>query len=459
MQRLGLRLIVGVALLSFGGAASGAQLVVQQDGAAVLRNCADDGSEIATLAAGVVVNLRFAVAGVATECYSVSAETDGGRIAGYVKRSSLGGLEALEEKRRESSASSLVRGALDAVKIQPPPAQGAASTGASGPAVQQASQALNNGRFHEAIELLQSEPGADRNVAILRAQAEIGRNRPQAAQAALEHALTSHPKDPDLLGMAGVASYQRDRAPEALRYLSKSLELRPHPLFESLRKKVAREVNEDQAVETKQGMRLTLRYEGEALPDQAARKLTTEFEREINRITFRLGCRFDERIAVIVRTLENYRQATGANEWSGGRYDGRLHIAVPPSGEVDASVRETFSHEFVHACLSRLGAFPSWFHEGMAQMHAGRRLHPSIRVQLERLNAADQLPSLSLLRSGWGAFGAGQATVAYGLALAAAQVMYQDLQEYGVRNVLNNPSRLPDVEKKLDQRLKDTLKP
>ena len=81
-----------------------------------------------------------------------------------------------------------------------------------------------------------------------------------------------------------------------------------------------------------------------------------------------------------------------------------------------------------------------------------------MRAELARLNAADQLPSLSRLRRGWGAFGSGQAAVAYGLALAAAQVMYQDLQDYGVRNLLNNPGRVPTVEPRLDQRLQDTLR-
>ncbi len=455
MQRL---LLFSVVLLSWPPDASAAQLVVRDGGAAVLRNCSDEGSVVASLEAGSVVNLQFAVAGVATECYSIAAETEAGRVTGYVKKSSLGGLDELEAKRRESSSASVGGRALDAVKVDLPTPDVAIETAGSGPLLQQAHQALQDGRFAEAVDLLEDQPVVDRDAALIRAQAEMGRNRPQAAQAALERALVEHPEDPDLLGLAGAAAYRRDRAPEALRYLNKSLEIRASPMFEGLRKAVAREVSGDQAAETKHGMRLTLRYEGKALPDAAARTLTAEFEREINRVTFRLGCRFEERIAVIVRTLENYRQATGANEWSGGRYDGRLHIAVPPSGEVDESVRETFAHEFVHACLARMGAFPSWFHEGVAQLHSGRRLSPTIRAQLEQLNKADQLPSLSLLRGGWGAFGAGQAGVAYGLALAASQVMYQDLQDYGVRNLLNNPERVPDVEKRLDQRLRDSLR-
>ena len=185
------------------------------------------------------------------------------------------------------------------------------------------------------------------------------------------------------------------------RYLKRSLALQPNPSFDTVRRRIERELQTDQASETTYGMRLALRYEGAAIPDAAARKLAQEFEAQINKVIFQLGCRFNDRISVIVRTQENYQQATGAAEWSGGRYDGRIHIAVPPSGEVDQYVRQTFAHEFVHACLARRGPWPSWFHEGMAQKISGRTLTPQARDILTQLNQADQLPTLAQLNGGW----------------------------------------------------------
>jgi hypothetical protein len=224
-----------------------------------------------------------------------------------------------------------------------------------------------------------------------------------------------------------------------------------------VRRRIELELQTDQASETTYGMRLALQYEGAAIPDAVARKLAQEFEAQINKVIFQLGCKFNDRISVIVRTQENYQQATGSAEWSGGRYDGRIHIVVPPSGEPDQYVRQTFAHEFVHACLARRGPWPSWFHEGMAQKISGRTLTPQARDILTQLNQTDQLPTLDQLNGGWARLGTRQASIAYSLALAAAQVLCQDLQDYGVRNLLNNPDRLAAVAKR--RRHSTTRKP
>jgi hypothetical protein len=186
--------------------------------------------------------------------------------------------------------------------------------------------------------------------------------------------------------------------------------------------------------------------------------LAKEFEAQVNKVIFQLGCKFDDRDSVIVRTQENYHQASGAAEWSGGVYDGRIQIAVPPSGKADDYVRQTFAHEFVHACLARRGPWPSWFHEGIAQKISGKTLGAQERAVLTQMNKAEQLPTLAQLSGGWARMGGQQAAIAYAMALAAAQVLYQDQQDYGVRNLLNNPDRLPAVAERIDARLRESLR-
>ena len=44
------------------------------------------------------------------------------------------------------------------------------------------------------------------------------------------------------------------------------------------------------------------------------------------------------------------------------------------------------------------------------------------------------------------------------MALAAAQVLFQDQQDYGVRNLLNNPERLPAIAERIDARLRESLR-
>src|SRR5690606_35507526 len=169
----------------------------------------------------------------------------------------------------------------------------------------------------------------------------------------------------------GVAAFQQDRIPQARQYLTQSLALEHNPMLEKLFRRIETEASSDQSNEATYGSRFVMRYEGEALLQQAARNLAKSFDGEITRITRRLNCPLNDRLVVIVQALESYRRATGAAEWSGGRYDGRIHIAVPPSGQADEYVRETFAHEFVHACLARKGSWPAWLHEGLAQQFSG----------------------------------------------------------------------------------------
>ena len=251
--------------------------------------------------------------------------------------------------------------------------------------------------------------------------------------------------------------FQQDRMPQARQYLKQSLAVEANPSLEQLYRRIEREESADAGSSETFGSRFVLRYEGQALPQPAARALAKDFDREITRITSQLGCSMNDRLTVIVQTLDNYRRATGAAEWSGGRYDGRIHIAVPPSGQPDDFVRATFAHELVHACLSRTGQWPSWLHEGLAQELSGRRLGEDERQTLVALRNSAGLPTLDRLTGGWARMGAREAAVAYSLALAAAQILRQDLQDYGLRNLLRQPERLGDVQTQLDGKLKDAF--
>jgi hypothetical protein len=69
----------------------------------------------------------------------------------------------------------------------------------------------------------------------------------------------------------------------------------------------------------------------------------------------------------------------------------------------------------------------------------------------------EQLPSLASLGGNWGRFNSTQAAVAYSLSLAAVEVFYQQHGDIGVRNLLNNRSRLPAVTAELDRAVRQEL--
>lgn len=440
------------------------ELIIIEDRTPLFVRCGG-GEEIAHLPEGQSVRLRFALAGADNRCYSVSAEVDGRPVNGYVWRKSLQGLEEFEETRKELSTSQLVRSAIETVSL--PEVDGprgeshysAAGVAAIPPEVLEAADLLNGGRPDEAERVLAAArlPADHRAVALLRGRALLEMTRPGDAARVIQPALRSNPQDPHLLALAGMSALQRDDVSTARNYLRQSLAIRHNPSVEKLYKTVEHETETDKSSEVTHGARFALRYEGDTLPSGAARKLTEMLDREITRISFQLGCHLNDRLPVIVQSHENYRQTTGAAEWSGGRYDGRIRIAIPPSGEVDQWVQRTFSHEFVHACLSRTGQWPAWLHEGLAQKLSGDRVQPRDRALLEQLLAQKQLPSLHALGQNWGRLDSTQAAVAYSLSFVAVEVFYRKHGNYGVRNLLNNRARLETVTAELDRGVRDEL--
>ncbi len=453
-------LLVGLASCAF----AATELIVKQDQAPLYSQCFAKGMEVARLAKGQTVRLRFAIAGSDNRCYYVSAEVDGKTLNGYVPRNSLAGLEDFEQTRRQASSKQMVRSAIETLGLPEPANEDAAPTAGSGrvvpPDLLRAAAALQEGNALEAERLLTSGglPASDPDVALVRARALLQLTRPSEALEAVLLALESAPDHPSLLALAGLSSLQRDDRKGALDYFKRSLDAQPNPSIEALYRKVERELASDKSQDTSHGSRFVLRYEGEALDPAAAQRLTAMFEREISRISYELGCPMADRLPVIVQSRENYRNATGAADWSGGHYDGRVRIVVPPTGEVTSQVQQVFAHEFTHACLARRGNWPLWLHEGLAQRMAGGHLESRQRQALGQLARADHLPRLTSLGNNWSALKASDAAVAYSLSLAAVELFFEEFRAYGIRNLMNNPDRLPGITADLDKRLRETLR-
>ncbi len=454
-------LALGAVLASLGVAsvaqAAPKELVVQQSQVSLLSSCDDGSAMVAELPQGQTVRLRFALAGGGSRCYSVETEIEGRTFKGYVYREALAGLEDFEGRRREAASRQLVETAVQMIGLQETEAARPSSSQSltQRALLLQAAAELQEGRPSEAERMLLGSdlPADDRDAALLRSRALMQLHRPREALNALDPALRAHGRDAQLLAMAGISSFELDDMRAAEAYLRESLAIEPAPWVEGVYRKVKRETAADQSHEKSYGSRFTLRYEGEALDAEAARRVTAAFESEVTRISQHLGCRLTNRLPVIIQSRENYRNTTGAADWSGGRYDGRIRIALPPSGEVDGFVRQAFSHEFVHACLSTIGRWPSWLHEGLAQKLSGDVLSSRMRAQLVQLGGEDKLPKLNNLAGGWGGLNSQQAQLAYGLSLAATEIFVEHYQYYGLRNLMNDPSLLDNITRTLDRKL------
>ena len=161
----------------------------------------------------------------------------------------------------------------------------------------------------------------------------------------------------------------------------------------------------------------------------------------------------EERVIAIAQTGEAYRKATNAAEWSGGQYDGRIRVPLLGQAKVGPDLRRVLAHEITHACLSMLGRWPAWLQEGLAQKLSGDVLSPVQRQKIAAMTREGKLPHLVNLGQDWSRMDGQRASLAYALALAAVEILYENYHEWGVRSLVQSPERLAAVTADLDKRL------
>lgn len=383
-------------------------------------SCDEDSSVVATLASGTPVEVRFRLSD-GSDCFKVAATVNGEEVLGYVPRSALTGLDKYEQARVSAASVDVLR--------------------ALTPVVAETKRAV----------ALTGDPALDRAQKLLQA------NQPAQALEQIEITLARHPRDPNVLVLAGFAAYRADQLHAAMDYWKQALDIAPNDQLAAIYERVKRESDSDHSGDKLYGIHVQLRYEGEALPADTARAILSLLDEDYNNISAQLGCRSEERITAIVQSRDAYLRSTGAAEWSGGQYDGRMHIAWTDGAQVGPQMQRALAHELVHACLSTIPSgsrpWPAWLQEGLAQKLSGDTLPATVRDQLQKLAAAHAIPKLENLRQDWSRMSTQNARAAYSLALAAADDLYDDFASYGIRNILSNPEMLPRVTADLDAKL------
>ena len=395
---------------------------IKEGGAALRSGCDAEAGFLAQLPAGTEVTIRFSLSGDAGPCYKVSVKLDGKTLDGYLARPALAGTAAFDQARKQGGRIGAAQ-VMEAVAAEASPNQTGAGavSGSAPPQIKEALRLMDTGQAGQALRILQSELKVRR--------------------------------DPELLALAGAAAWRADEADLALSYWKRSLELYPNPRIEALYKQVLRETQSDQSNQRIVGTKVLLRYEGLSISADTAREMVSVVDREFARISSQLGCTTDERVVAIAQSRDAYMKTTGAAEWSGGQFDGRIRVPVFGPGALDALTRRTLAHETVHACLSMIGDWPAWLHEGIAQKLSGESLTPALRQQIAQMVRDGKLPSLNRLADGWGSLNTEQARLAYALALRAVEIFEQDMSAIGFRNLMKNPERLPRITAELDKLL------
>lgn len=399
-------------------------LSVSKDQAPMRAGC-DEGTTVLTrLPAGTALKLRYVLAGEKRPCYKVSAQVGNRTFEGYVPEDSLDGLQEVEQSR-QTAASPATSDTLRMMVAQPLAA------------------------------LTKSVADSERRssvprVVMAQAQDWIDANQPARALALLEPELKKH-REPGILMLAGVAAWKSDDARIALDYWKESLEMEPNPRLQELYAEVERERSHDQSGEKLFGTRVALRFDPKVVPRETARQMVGVVDETYFRVSSTLGCISDEKIVAIVQSRDAYLKTTNAAEWSGGLFDGRIHMPAMVGQQMSAESERILAHETTHACLHMIGTWPSWLHEGLAQKLSGDILPPQIKADLQTMIKAGKMPKLEDLGNGWGGMDSQHAYLAYALALAAADAMVDRFGTDGIRNLMKSPERLPDYTAQLDR--------
>ena len=395
-------------------------LAVSVKDTATLRNgCGADDDTVVTLAPGEPLTIRYRLASQAGPCYKVSAQSDGKTVEGFLPATAIAGLDDFEKGLRDATWVDVTQ-AVAAIKASSAQMPSLGSAAAAGIAA-------------DASKLIES-------------------SRPQKALELLEPELIKH-RDPNLLALAGVAAWRSDDSNKALMYWRESLDIQPNADIDRLYRRVERETRGDQSTDRLVGMRVMLRYEAAAVPVETARAMLGVLDQEYARISAQLGCSAEERIVAIVQSRDAYRRTVDAAEWNGGQFDGRIRIPVLEGQGMDAATRRIFAHETVHACLSMIGRWPVWLHEGLAQKLSGDTLPPAMAQKLADMAQQKKLPRLENLGQDWSRLDTVHAQLAYALALDGVEQFFANYAQYGIANLLRNKERLPGITADLDKRL------
>lgn len=275
------------------------------------------------------------------------------------------------------------------------------------------------------------------------------------AASAFAEALEQSPRDPRLHFGAGVAAHLRGRDDEARQFLQRALELEPRfSAASALYGQLAYEHGDlDVAIRAyEQALKyapmngvmaarlkawrdeaakerlvdgpFSIAFEGPAearLAAHATKALDTAYWR----LGKMLGAYPSDPIAVVFYTLEQFRDVTGAPEWSDGTFDTRIRIPVRGALANRDEFDRVLTHELAHAMIASLAprGVPAWLHEGLATY-----LEPGdVRAAQSRLKAGRMFVPFENLQNGFGRLSERQAQVAYDESLVAASVLMERL--------------------------------
>lgn len=193
-----------------------------------------------------------------------------------------------------------------------------------------------------------------------------------AAEYELERATRLAHGDALVRERLGDVYYARGRTAPAIREWQAAHLDNPGPALLFKLKRALRENNEDIDFEARDPARFVIRYEGR-VDEAMGRTVAVALEDAFAELAREFGASPARQFTVTLYTNREFRDVTHAPTWVSALNDGEIRIPIEGVTTMTPKVRRLLRHELAHSFINALtaGNCPSWFHEGLAQLHEG----------------------------------------------------------------------------------------
>ena len=249
--------------------------------------------------------------------------------------------------------------------------------------------------------------------------------RRDAALSALRKAIEIDPEFVSALYLLAQVAYASGDLDLAVRSLEKGVKLRPGDA-EAVRQLEAwrRESNLHRGFAERPGARFNILFEG-ATDKATSDRVAAVLESGYWTIGRALNSYPGEALAVLLYTNQQFKDITRAPDWSVGRFDGRIRLAVGGALRTPRALDRVVTHELVHAMITHAAprGVPAWVHEGLASYFES----PDHSWATRTLRTTRVVIALQDLENGFGGLDGATALVAYAESLVAAELLVERL--------------------------------
>lgn len=246
--------------------------------------------------------------------------------------------------------------------------------------------------------------------------------RRDAALSALRRAVQIDPEFVSALSLLAQVAYADGDVDLAIRSLEKAIRIRPNAEASRQLEAWRAESTLHRGFAERPGVHFNILFEGafdKAISDRVAAVLESAYWS----IGKRLNTYPSHALTVLLYTNKQFKDVTRAPEWSVGRFDGRIRLAVGGALTTPRALDRVVTHELVHAMIAHAAprGVPAWVHEGLASYFEGG----DHAWATQALQATRSVYPLEDLERGFGGLDGPSALVAYAESLVAAQLLVE----------------------------------